>query len=240
VAFVSELKRWGDNAGVTRIETWAAVLVVGAAGGVYGLLTSTFPVPSASLAMDAIYLVLGLGAPAALIMAIVSAWRDRARIASRAAAARSVAAAARGLRWSSVISIAFAVTCFAACSGTQGQGTILRADPPGFWGLAAWFELPLLIALLLPAVFGTVAHLFGRAALAGVAIASLALVFVAAVVTALIGLNTALTLDAPPGAHNAGTAAIANVLSLGSLALFTPYLLALVSSLAARKSARPT
>ena len=213
--------------------------MVGAAGGVYGLLTSTFPVPSVSLAMDAIYLVLGLGAPAALIMAIVSAWRDRARIASRAATAR-VAAAARGLRWSSVISIAFAFTCFAACSGTQGQGTILRADPPGFWGLAAWFELPLLIALLLPAVFGTVAHLLGRAALAGVAIASLALVFVAAVVTALIGLNTALTLDASPGAHNAGTAAIANLLSLGSLALFTPYLLALVSSLAARKSARPT
>jgi hypothetical protein len=192
--------------------------------------------------MNAIYLVLTLGAPAALIMAIVSAWRDRARIASRAADAHSVAAAARGLRWSSVISIAFAVACFAACSGTQGQGTILRADPAGFWGLAAWLELPLLVALLLPAVFGTVAHLFGRAALAGVGIASLALVFVAAVVTALIGLNTALTTSPapPPGAHNAGTAAIANLLSLGSLALFTPYLLALVSSLAARKSARPT
>src|SRR5256885_13880414 len=98
----------GDNAGVRRIETWAVVLVVGAAGGVYDLLTSTFPVASVSLAMAAIYLVLLFGAPAALIMAIVSAWHDRALIAYGAAAARSVAAA-RGLRWSSVISIAFAV-----------------------------------------------------------------------------------------------------------------------------------
>ena len=225
-----------------RIETWAAVLVVGAAGGVYDLLTSTFPVASVSVAMAAIYLVLLLGAPAALIMAIVSAWSDPARIASGAAVARSVAAAARGLRWSSVISIACAVACFAACSGTQGQGTILRVDPAGFWGLAAWLELPLLVALLLPAVFGTGAHLFGRAALAWVGLASLAVVFVAAVVTGVAGLNTALTTNPapPPGAHNAGTAAIANVLSLGSLALFVPYLLTLVSSLAARKLAKPT
>ena len=225
-----------------RIETWAAVLVVGAAGGVYDLLASTFPVASVSLAMAAIYLVLLLGAPAALIMAIVSAWRERARIASGAAPPSSVAAAARGLRWSSVISIAFAVACFAACSGTQGPGTVLRVDPAGFWRLAAWLELPLLVALLLPAVFGTGADLFGRAAMAGAGIASLAVVFFAAVVTTLTGLNTALSTNPapPPGAHNAGTAAIANVLSLGSLALFTPYLLTLVSSLAARKPAKPT
>jgi len=218
------------------------VLVVGAAGGVYDLLTSTFPVASVSLAMAAIYLVLLFGAPAALIMAIVSAWGERAHIASGAAAARSVAAAARSLRWSSVISIAFAVACFAGCSGTQGQGTILRGDPAGFWGLAAWLELPLLVALLLPALFGTAAHLFGRAALAGAGIASLAVVVVAALVTAVAGLNTGLTTSpAPsPGAHNAGTAAIANVLSLGSLALFMPYLLTLVGSLAARKPAEPT
>lgn len=228
---------------MTRIETWAAVLVVGAAVGVYDLLTSTFPLASVSLVSAAIYLVLLLGAPAALIMAILSAWRDRARIASGVAAAPSAAAAALGLRWSSVISIAFAVACFAACSGTQGQGTtILRVDPAGFWGLAAWLELPLLVALLLPAIFGTGAHLFGRAALAWAGIASLAVVFVVAVATAVAGLNTALATSPapPPGAHNAGTAAIANLLSLGSLALFTPYLLALVSSLAVRKSARPT
>ena len=104
-----------------RIETWAAVLVVGAAGGVYDLLTSTFPVASVSVAMAAIYLVLLLGAPAALIMAIVSAWGDPARIASGAAVARSVAAAARGLRWSSVISIACAVACHLAHRPTVGD-----------------------------------------------------------------------------------------------------------------------
>ena len=236
-----------------RMAVLAIVMVVGAAVAVFDLV-SGWMAPPGTVAIAA---GVGLFGVALAIMgaAIFSAWRERSRIIrvspDRAAA---LSRGSNGLRWSTLATVAFAVLLFANCSSlvTTGDNHAQEAatvDPAAFWRLAAWLLLPLLLALALPAVLAVAAvasassrprraHQLGQAALVSTAVipvAAFATFFPFGVVFGI----SACDLGNSIGACAAGLGSVANVLSVGSIALLIPYLV-LISGGLARAPETPT
>ena len=236
-----------------RMAVLAIVMMVGAAVAVFDLVSGWMAPPG----MVAIVVGVGLFGVALAVMgvAIFSAWRERSRI-TRASPDRAAALSrgAMGLRWSTLLAVAFAVLLFANCSSSVNTGDnhtqeAARVDPAAFWLLAAGLVLPLLLALALPAVLAVVAlasasshprraHQLGQAALvssAVVPVAAFATFFPFGVVFGI----SACDLGNSIGACAAGLGSVANVLSVGSIALLIPYLV-LISGGLARAPEAPT
>jgi hypothetical protein len=236
-----------------RIQIAAIAVVARAAMAGYDLLTGRLAAVSGAPGLI-VLLGLFLGALAALLLAIVVAWLDRSRIMARTPAPQAaVAAAARGLRWSALLAVGFAVLIFANCTGdlttTPGGPQTVAADPADFWPLAAWLELPLLVALVLPALLATAAQLSSAARpgishrLAQLALASMGVVAAAAVLTVPVGFFVGVSqCDVGPtiGGCAAGTGSLLNFLSAASLGLFIPYLTVLATATGPSRAASPT
>ena len=233
---------------MNRIETWTAVVIVGAALAVFDVISGWTATPSISAGF-AVFGLLGLAllSFAAALRAVIV---DRRAIRQRAeSAGQAVVGAARGVRWTSVFAIGFAVLCFANCSsgstsGTAGSGAM--SEPSRYLTFSAIGLLPLVIALLLPAILATAAqvsfrggssaaHRLGQAALVSVAV-----VGVVALLSAVVGFGAAFgtcSFGVSPGACSAGVASLANVLSIVELGLFLPYLTLLEWALGPRAQA---
>ena len=118
-------------------------------------------------------------------------------------------------------------------------------DPAHFWSLTVWVLAPLLLALLLPTVLTFAAERLAagrpRAArrLGFLALWSMAAIVAAAFATLLIGFFVGFNAclgggppEASAGYCSAGVGAFMNPLSIGTLALFLPYLLLVPVALA--------
>ena len=235
-----------------RIQTWAIVVVAGAAVAGYDLLTGLAAQPGALVFI--VLLGLFFGALAGLVVGVFVAWLDRSRImAGSPTPQAAIAASASGVRWSALLALGFAVLVFANCtstlSTTANGSQIVAGDPAHFWPLAAWLELPLLVALVLPALLATAAQLSSGARtarghrLAQWALASIVVVAAAAVITPPVGFFVGFSqcyLGPSAGGCAAGTGSLLNVLSIGSLGLLIPYLTVLTRATGQLRGAAST
>jgi hypothetical protein len=235
---------------IIRLQATAVVILLAAAAATYLLVTgwtSNACIAAATGQSNAscAAVTLGLIGAALLVTAIAvySAFRDRKQVmAAPLDPAHVVVRGARGVRWSAVFAIGLSVLLFAECSGSVVSGTGgSMTDPTRFWSLAPWLVVPLVVVLAVPAALAAIAQLqlarqlssSGRTAT--LATWSTALVVVVAVMTAGVGLVFGIPAcyifssgpsTGSPSACAAGLGSIANVLSsIGSLALFLPYLL---------------
>ena len=122
----------------------------------------------------------------------------------------------------------------------HGQAVLVSGpiqDPVHFWLLAAWVLAPMVLALLIPAMlaFSTerlatqrphTARMLGRLAPWSVG-AVVAAGLLTVVISLFVGFNACLAAppDASAGYCSAGIGGMMNLLSVGTLALFLPYLL---------------
>ena len=138
---------------------------------------------------------------------------------------------------------------------THGQAVLVSGpieDPARFWVLAAWVLVPLLMALLLPPVLTfaaerlvtnrlRAARMLGRLAMWSIA-AVVAAVLVTLGIGFAVGINSCLIVpgQASTGYCSAGFGSVMNLLSLGALALFLPYLGLVTWALAQLQPGRST
>ena len=212
-----------------RSEVWAAVVYVGAAVAVDNLLTERLIRPETWV----IVVSLGLfgGGLIALSAAIVTAWRERARVTAGSADPDTVTATgARGLRWAALAAVMFSVLVFANCSGALSTGPAggnhgAMFDASGFWPLAATVLMPLIIVLALPGLLATMAH--RRAGRWGTAtVLSIAAIVVIVPITMAVAFYAGISacyLGTSAGACAAGAGGLGNFFSLACIALLLPY-----------------
>ena len=203
--------------------------------------------------MAAVVALLGLfGGSVALFVAIlIAVIRDRRWIVAHSSDARWVLArASRGVRWASLFAIGFCILLFANCSGNLGspdapQMSNAIQDPTRFWTLTAEVLIPLLLSLVMPPVLTAAAERLatGRPQAARrfgwLAMWSPAAVVVAALATVVMGIFLGVSAcglgpgfpSASAGYCAAGWSSLMNLLSLGAVALFLPYLLLVTRAL---------
>ena len=210
-----------------RIEVWAAVLLVGAVVAVDNLFTGRLNGEAWATVM-----LLGLfgGALLALGAAIVTAWRERARVTAASLDRETITArGARGLRWAGLAAVMFSVLVFANCSGGVSVNGKYGAlfDPSGYWPLAAAVLLPLIVVLALPGLLAMmVQRRAGRWHTA--AVLSIAAIVVVVPVTMAIAFYAGISacfLSTSEGACAAGAGGVGNLFSIASIALLLPYVM---------------
>lgn len=179
---------------------------------------------------------LGLLAAAAalLLLAVATAFQD-----ARTKAGQS-RAAARGLTWSSLFAVGFSVVLFANCGSgvSSGSPTSPMSDGHLFWSLAAAFQAPLLVFLLLPGALAMVAATTRKPAVATA-------VIVASVIAPLVALLTvpfAFIFGVSDcefggvGGCAAGLGAMTNLFVVATVALFVPYAIVLARAINADRA----
>jgi hypothetical protein len=204
-------------------------------------------------ALFVVTIVLWLFALSTCIATLVLSGQDRRRILAAGGPTLNVLGlAARGVRWSSLIAIGVSVLLFANCANSStgnSLGTVsgVTADPSGFWPLAAWVMLPLLLALAMPAGLATAAQLLARngrrdtatravvlgmwsaGLIAMVAFATTTIALFAGISYCDFGVNTQ-----SRGACAAGLGGLMNPTAIGSLLLIVPYLVMMNNALRGR------
>jgi hypothetical protein len=210
-----------------RIEVWATVLFVGAIVAVDNLLTGRLIQHEAWV----VVVSLGLfgGGLIALGAAIVTGWRERARVMEGSPDPETVTASgARGLRWAALAAVMFSVLVFANCSGSVSSASGTHGamfDASGYWPLAAAVLLPLIVVLALPGLLATMARRrAGRWGTAAVlAIAAILAIVPATMAVAFYAGISACYLSTSEGACVAGAGGLSNFFSLACIALLLPY-----------------
>jgi hypothetical protein len=236
---------------MNRLGLCTTLVLLGLAFAVVNLFTG-WTVPAGPAA---IVVVLGLfGASLALFGAmLIAVIRDRRWIVAHSSNACWVLArASRGVRWCSLFAIGFCLLLFANCTGnispsSNAQVSNAIQDPTRFWTLTAALLAPLLLALLMPLVMTSTAERLATSRpqaarrLGLLAMWSMAVVVAAALLTVVIGFFlgvSACAFGTSAGYCAAGTGSIMNLLSVGALALFLPYLLLVTWALARVEAGR--
>ena len=230
---------------MNRLVLWTTLLLLGLTLAVVDLFTGW----TLQFSPAALVVTLGLfgGSVGLFIAMLISVIRDRRWIVAHASDARWVLGrASRGVRWGSLFAIGFAVLLFANCTGnitpnTSAQVSNALQDPAHFWSLTAGVLTPLVLALLIPPVLTSAAERLATGRphaarrLGQLAIWSMAAVAAAALLTVAIGFFlgiSACDFGTSAGYCAAGVGSIMNLLSLGALALFLPYILLVTWALA--------
>ena len=239
---------------MNRLALWATLVLLGMAAAVINLFTGwTVPVSPAAVVVG-----FGLfGGSAVLFVAmLIAVIRDRRWIAAHSSDASWVLArASQGLRWGSLFAIGFSFLLFANCSGSVTSGPSQLSgpmqDPTRFWELTGWVLAPMLVALLIPPMLASAAERLATSRppaarrLGRLATWSVATVVGAVLLTVVIGLFVGINACLASPAHAsagycaAGAGSLTNVLSLGALALFLPYLGLVNWALAQIEAGRP-
>ena len=230
---------------MNRLVLWTTLLLLGLALAVVDLFTGW----TVHFSPAALVVTLGLfgGSIGLFIAMLIAVIRDRRWIVAHSSDPRWVLGrASRGVRWGSLFAIGFSVLLFANCTGnvtpsTSAQVSNALQDPARFWALTAGVLTPLVLALLIPPVLTSAAERLATGRphaarrLGQLAIWSMAAVAAAALLTVAIGFFlgiSACDFGTSAGYCAAGVGSIMNLLSLGALALFLPYILLVTWALA--------
>jgi hypothetical protein len=223
---------------MNRIETWTAVVLLGVGVAFFDLFTGwtvdgSWAAGIATLGLVAVAIAL-------YVAVLIAGRRDRKRIATLYPDPKPVLMrAARAVRWSGLFAIGFCVLLFANCSSGVSTGTLTgrvvawRGDTPTYVSMASWLLLPLVLALLLVPVLITAAQMLAtnrpQTASRLARVARWASVLAAGVAFFTVPLGfffgvSACDFGTSAGACAAGASSLMNFLSIGSLALFLPYI----------------
>jgi hypothetical protein len=245
---------WAQRLVVANRAGWRwmvlVALGVGVAVAVYDVVTD-WEVPFSPLA-GVVAVVLVVFVLATCIAVLVLSGYERRTLASGGDSLKVVAAAARGVRWSSIFAIGISVVLFANCSAGMSSGDTAHganANPSQFWSLAALVVLPLLLAIALPAGLATAAHVLagkGRLLearrLASLGLWSAGVVGVVAVATtgvALFGGVSECFYISTASACAAGVGGLMNPTAVASLLVIVPYLALVKRALSALEPESP-
>jgi hypothetical protein len=251
----------GGKGALIPLQATAIVMVLGAAGATYLLVTgwtsdtcvAAANGQSSSSCAAVTWGLIGAGILGTLL-AVYFAFRDRKEVMAVAAPAQAVARGARGVRWSAFLALGLSVLLFAECSGSIVSGTGGAMDDPAqFWSLAPWLIVPLAIVLAVPAALAAIAeksfarHSPSSVKTALLAVWSIALVVLVGLATAVaglaLGIPTCYIFSSTPSSQSpsvcaAGVGSIANVVSVaGAVALLLPYLLMITRAIGRSREA---
>jgi hypothetical protein len=231
---------------------WMVLAVLGAAVtvAVYDLVTD-WEVPSSPLA-GVVGIALVVFALATCIAVLVLSRSERRTLARGTGSPEVARVAARGVRWTSLFAIGISVLLFANCSAGVSSGDTshgANANPAQFWSLAALVVLPLLLAIALPAVLATAAHVLARQGrlrearwTASLGLWSAGVIGVVAVATtgvALFGGVSECFYNSTASACAAGLGGLTNPAAIASLIVIVPYLALVKRALSALEPESP-
>jgi hypothetical protein len=223
---------------MNRIETWTVVVLLGVGVALFDLVTGW--TVDGSLAAGIAVLALLAAAIALYPVVVLAGRRDRKSIATLYPDPKPVLVrAARSVRWSGLFAVGFCVLVFANCSSTVSMGSqsvrvsAWHSDLGAYLPMAALLLAPLVLALLVVPALITVAQMLAAnrphfaVRLARMATWASVVAAIVAFITVPVGFFlgvSACDFGTSPGTCAAGASSLMNFLSIGSLALFLPYI----------------